>query len=384
MIALYQNGERIMPGNGYPMRLLLPGYEGNMNVKYLRRIKLADQPAMTYYEARNYSPLLPDGKAYRFYFLKEVKIASSPSPRSAMTLKEPGYLRDLRHRLFGHRPHRQGHGLGRRRQELGRSGAAGAGASQGLHPLPHAVALGRPAGGAAEPRLGRGRQRAAAARGLRRRARPDQEPVPNVARLSPTSTTTASPAGASTPRGRSSMSMRKPLRSPPPLALTLAAAAGARRRRARSSASRSPRPTSRPGTSPSCRTAPTCRPAAAPRRKAPRSSRRNAPPATARAARAASIARAGRRPAADRAGIEADKTIANFWADATTLFDYIRRAMPWPHAALADRPGGLCLDRLYPRAQQADRRERRDGRQDPAEGEDAEPRQLHHQVPGQI
>jgi sulfane dehydrogenase subunit SoxC len=36
MIALYQNGERLMPANGYPMRLLLPGYEGNMNVKYLR------------------------------------------------------------------------------------------------------------------------------------------------------------------------------------------------------------------------------------------------------------------------------------------------------------------------------------------------------------
>jgi sulfane dehydrogenase subunit SoxC len=45
MIALYQNGERIQPGNGYPMRLLLPGYQGNMNVKYVRRIKLIDQPA---------------------------------------------------------------------------------------------------------------------------------------------------------------------------------------------------------------------------------------------------------------------------------------------------------------------------------------------------
>jgi sulfane dehydrogenase subunit SoxC len=40
MVALYQNGERLMPGNGYPMRLLLPGYEGNMQVKFLRRIKL--------------------------------------------------------------------------------------------------------------------------------------------------------------------------------------------------------------------------------------------------------------------------------------------------------------------------------------------------------
>ena len=37
-----------MPGNGYPMRLLVPGYQGNMNVKFLRRIKVIDQPAYSY------------------------------------------------------------------------------------------------------------------------------------------------------------------------------------------------------------------------------------------------------------------------------------------------------------------------------------------------
>jgi sulfane dehydrogenase subunit SoxC len=89
MIALYQNGERIMPGNGYPIRLLLPGYEGNMNVKFLRRIKLVEQPAMSYYEARTYSPILPNGKAYRFYFLQEVK-SFITSPSFGQTLKEPG------------------------------------------------------------------------------------------------------------------------------------------------------------------------------------------------------------------------------------------------------------------------------------------------------
>ena len=89
MIALYQNGERLMPGNGYPMRLLLPGYEGNMNVKFLRRMKLIDQPAMSYYEARTYSQILPDGKAYRFYFLQEVK-SFITSPSHGMALKGPG------------------------------------------------------------------------------------------------------------------------------------------------------------------------------------------------------------------------------------------------------------------------------------------------------
>src|SRR5262247_3240899 len=86
MIALYQNGERLMPGNGYPMRLLLPGWEGNMNVKWLRRIQLVEQPAMSYYEARTYAPILPDGKAYQFYFLQEVKsFITHPSPELKMS-----------------------------------------------------------------------------------------------------------------------------------------------------------------------------------------------------------------------------------------------------------------------------------------------------------
>jgi sulfane dehydrogenase subunit SoxC len=89
MIALYQNGERLMPGNGYPMRLLLPGWEGNMNVKWLRRIKLVDKPAMSYYEARTYAPILPNGKAYQFYFLQEVKsFITHPSP--GLALNGPG------------------------------------------------------------------------------------------------------------------------------------------------------------------------------------------------------------------------------------------------------------------------------------------------------
>jgi sulfane dehydrogenase subunit SoxC len=89
IIALYQNGERLMPANGYPMRLLLPGYEGNMNVKYLRRIKLVAEPAMSFWESKTYTQLLPDGKAYQFYFLQEVKsFITQPSP--GLTLKEPG------------------------------------------------------------------------------------------------------------------------------------------------------------------------------------------------------------------------------------------------------------------------------------------------------
>lgn len=86
MIALYQNGERLMPGNGYPMRLLLPGWEGNMNVKWLRRIQLTEEPALSFYEARTYTPVLPSGKAYSFYFQQEVKsFITHPSPGLAMS-----------------------------------------------------------------------------------------------------------------------------------------------------------------------------------------------------------------------------------------------------------------------------------------------------------
>ena len=89
MIALYQNGERIAPSNGYPMRLLLPGYEGNMNVKWLHRIKLLEAPVMAINETMEYTLLRPDGKAWQFYFPMEVKsFVTNPSP--GLTLQGPG------------------------------------------------------------------------------------------------------------------------------------------------------------------------------------------------------------------------------------------------------------------------------------------------------
>src|SRR6266700_4964362 len=90
MVALYQNGERLMPGNGYPMRLLLPGYEGNMNVKFLRRIKLVDQPAMSFYEAKTYSQITPGERFWKFHFLQEVK-ALITHPSVGHSLKGPGF-----------------------------------------------------------------------------------------------------------------------------------------------------------------------------------------------------------------------------------------------------------------------------------------------------
>ena len=90
LVCLYQNGERIRPSNGYPIRLLLPGFEGNMNVKWLRRIKVTASPTMTKDETSKYTILLQDGKAWQFVFPLEVKsIITKPSP--GLVLKEPGF-----------------------------------------------------------------------------------------------------------------------------------------------------------------------------------------------------------------------------------------------------------------------------------------------------
>ena len=71
LIALYQNGEPVRPSNGYPMRLLLPGFEGNMNVKWLRRLKLTEGPTMTKDETSKYTMLLHDGKSLQFCFRRK-------------------------------------------------------------------------------------------------------------------------------------------------------------------------------------------------------------------------------------------------------------------------------------------------------------------------
>jgi sulfane dehydrogenase subunit SoxC len=85
LIAIYQNGEPVRPSNGYPMRLLLPGYEGNMNVKWLRRIKLTAEPTMTKDETSKYTILLADGKSLQFCFAQEAKsVITRPSPGLSM------------------------------------------------------------------------------------------------------------------------------------------------------------------------------------------------------------------------------------------------------------------------------------------------------------
>jgi sulfane dehydrogenase subunit SoxC len=89
LIAVYQNGERLRPENGYPVRLFLPGYEGNMSVKWLRRIKITSTPTMTKDETSRYTDLQADGKSLMFTYPMEVKsVITRPSP--GVALQGPG------------------------------------------------------------------------------------------------------------------------------------------------------------------------------------------------------------------------------------------------------------------------------------------------------
>jgi sulfane dehydrogenase subunit SoxC len=68
IIAYAQNGEALRPEQGYPVRLFLPGWEGNTSVKWLRRLELSDQPYMTREETSKYTEAVGDGKIRQFSF----------------------------------------------------------------------------------------------------------------------------------------------------------------------------------------------------------------------------------------------------------------------------------------------------------------------------
>jgi len=89
MLALFQNGERLRPENGYPVRLFLPGWEGNMSVKWLRRLKVVAAAIMTKDETSRYTDLQADGKSLMFTYPMEVKSLIT-RPSHGMTLPGPG------------------------------------------------------------------------------------------------------------------------------------------------------------------------------------------------------------------------------------------------------------------------------------------------------
>jgi len=89
ILVYAQNGEMLRPEQGYPLRLLVPGFEGNMNVKWLRRLKVGSEPFHTREETGAYTDLLPDGSALQFTFHMEAKSLIT-FPSGGQHLKERG------------------------------------------------------------------------------------------------------------------------------------------------------------------------------------------------------------------------------------------------------------------------------------------------------
>jgi len=86
LVVWAQNGEPLRPEQGFPIRLLLPGFEGNSNVKWLRRIKLGTAPFMTRWETSKYTDPLPGGKIRQFSFEMDAKsIITSPAYPERLT-----------------------------------------------------------------------------------------------------------------------------------------------------------------------------------------------------------------------------------------------------------------------------------------------------------
>ena len=90
LVAYGQNGGALRPEQGYPLRLLIPGWEGNISIKWLRQIKVVDQPYMTREETSRYTDLMPDGRARQFTFEMDAKSVIT-FPSGGQNLPGPGF-----------------------------------------------------------------------------------------------------------------------------------------------------------------------------------------------------------------------------------------------------------------------------------------------------
>ncbi len=85
LLAFKMNGEALRPEQGYPLRLVVPGWEGNIWIKWLRRIEVGDKPWLTREETSKYTDLMADGRARRFTFVMDAKsVITNPSPQAPL------------------------------------------------------------------------------------------------------------------------------------------------------------------------------------------------------------------------------------------------------------------------------------------------------------
>ena len=90
LVVYAQNGEALRPEQGYPLRLVVPGWEGNVSIKWLRRIKLGDKPWYSREETSKYTDLMPDGTSPRLHLADRRQVRHHlPLPRKAARRPRP-------------------------------------------------------------------------------------------------------------------------------------------------------------------------------------------------------------------------------------------------------------------------------------------------------
>ncbi|NAZ35690.1 sulfite dehydrogenase [Rubellimicrobium sp. CFH 75288] len=83
LVAFKMNGEALRPEQGYPLRLVVPGWEGNMWIKWLRRIEVGDQHWGQREETSKYTDTLADGRSRRHTWVMDAKsVITNPSPQA--------------------------------------------------------------------------------------------------------------------------------------------------------------------------------------------------------------------------------------------------------------------------------------------------------------
>ena len=90
LVAYGQNGEALRPAQGYPLRLLIPGWEGNVCVKWLRRLRVVDESYLTREETAKYTDLMPNGEARQYTFVMDAKSVIT-RPSGGQQLDGPGF-----------------------------------------------------------------------------------------------------------------------------------------------------------------------------------------------------------------------------------------------------------------------------------------------------
>ncbi len=96
MLVWGQNGEALRPEQGYPLRLLVPGWEGNLNTKWLKRLEFSDKPWHSKEETSKYTMLQKDGRAIQYFWPNEVNsVITSPCPEKPWTHLKKGDMVEI-------------------------------------------------------------------------------------------------------------------------------------------------------------------------------------------------------------------------------------------------------------------------------------------------